>query len=643
MKTIIQLHWIRLRFAVLLSMLIGTPAFAQLTDTFATLRSDTAAGNLTEMWGDFDPQAEPLQTETLAEWEEEGVELRVVRFRIGVFKGEPASIAAVYGWPKGKTNLPGLLQIHGGGQYADAKACIANARRGYATVSIAWAGRISSSKYSVNSDGVKLFWENKTDDPNFRRTTDWGAIDGYHAPSRHPGNAFPSASPHPWTMDSIESPRNSGWFLCAVAARRALTFLEQQSEVDKDRLGVYGHSMGGKLTVLTATDPRVKAAAPSCGGISDRYNKSELFRNTLGDDVSLREIKCPIVFLSPANDFHGRIVDLPETIKEIQSSDWRVTCSPQHNHQDTAAYEVATLLWFDQHLRHAFTTPVTPQTNLRLPSGGAPSMVVSVDESMPVLSVDVFYSQHGKQGETPSDREFSMSRFWHHVKPTQVDGKWIAEMPISSTDAPLLAYANVSYQLDEPVSGAGYYYGNYTTEAFNLSSLVSTVWEDRVVASGVIATLKPTTMIESFEGEWEKEWYTYNLSQWPRMTNKLHDAQYAAPADAQLSIDVLSQQPNELVVVIDEYLVLVSLAGGDEYQSVSFSPGDFKNFCGDALSGWDSATLLKLSNAERMKPGRGNAGKPRVVGTPWQGTPPLFRNLRWTTIVASQSRTSNAD
>jgi pimeloyl-ACP methyl ester carboxylesterase len=38
-----------------------------------------------------------------------------------------------------------------------------------------------------------------------------------------------------------------------MAARRALTFLEQQPQVDPARLGVYGHSMGGKVAMLFAT------------------------------------------------------------------------------------------------------------------------------------------------------------------------------------------------------------------------------------------------------------------------------------------------------------------------------------------------------------------------------------------------------
>ena len=143
-----------------------------------------------------------------------------------------------------------------------------------------------------------------------------------------------------------------------------MTFLEQQPEVDLDRLGVYGHSMGGKLTVMAAVDSRVKAAAPSCGGISDRYNNSPLFRATIGDDVSLKKVACPIIFLSPANDFHGRIGDLPNAVrKKLSVEDWRVTCSPHHNHQDTPEYEVATLLWFDHHLNRIVRhSPKTPET-----------------------------------------------------------------------------------------------------------------------------------------------------------------------------------------------------------------------------------------------------------------------------------------
>jgi hypothetical protein len=213
---------------IFVAIILGVaPASGQDPETLPTQVNGVAPQDFQQLWHGFDPTAEPLEVEVLKQWQEDDVSLQIVRFRIGVFKGQKAVLAAIYGYPanaaeQGK-RLPGLVQIHGGGQYADHKACRSNAKRGYATVSLAWAGRISAPDYRVTPAEVKLFWEGRTDDPDYRLTTDWGALDGYHAPGRNAGSAFPSAAPAAWTLDDIESPRNSGWFLCALAARRALT------------------------------------------------------------------------------------------------------------------------------------------------------------------------------------------------------------------------------------------------------------------------------------------------------------------------------------------------------------------------------------------------------------------------------------
>jgi len=599
-------------------------------DTLPTLEDVRAPNNFVEMWAGFDPRAEPLEVEVLKEWEEDDVVLRIVRYRIGVFKGQKAKMAAVYGYPKRGKDFPGLVQIHGGGQYADYRAVLANAKRDYATISIAWAGRINAPEYRVTPAEVKLFWEGRTDNPKYRLTTDWGAVDGYHAPGRNVGNVFPSAKPAAWTLDEVESPRNSGWFLCALAARRALTFLEQQPQVDPDRLGVYGHSMGGKLTVMTAMDRRVKAAAPSCGGISDRHNNSPLYRATLGDDVSLRKISCPIIFLNPSNDFHGRISDLPQAIAEIGADQRRVTCSPHHNHQDTSQYEVATMLWMDQHLRDSFSFPQTPETTLALKTDdGVPSFSVRPDRSKSVLSVDIFYTQHGKADERPEDMQNTKHRFWHHAEPEQTDGVWTAKVPLSNVERPLWVYANVTYPLDEPVSGAGYYYGAYTAKSLNVSSLLQIVTAGELVAAGVRATRNPSLLIESFEGHWEKEWFTYKPDEWARSTHKIADETYAAPEGTALAIDVLAERSNTLVIVIDDYAAKVQLRGGVQWQSVVLRLQDFHNPGGDTLGSWKDIRRLKLTPEERLKPKRGSEGNATRVGKPWNGARPRFRNLRW--------------
>jgi len=583
------------------------------------------------MWAGFDPRAEPLDVEVLKEWEEDGVVLRVLRYRIGVFKGRKGMMAAVYGCPKGGSNLPGLVQIHGGGQYADYKAPLTNAKRGYATISIAWAGRISAPGYTVNPPVVKLFWEGKTNDPNYRVTTDWGVLDGYHAPSRNPGNAFPSAKPAAWTLDAVESPRNSPWFLCALGARRALTFLEQQPEINKERLGVYGHSMGGKLTVMTAAaDARVKAAAPSCGGISDRDNKSALFRATVGDDPSLNRVTCPIIFLSPSNDFHGRINDLPAAIREIRTRQWRVTCSPHHNHQDTPEYEVATQLWMDQHLKGTFESPKTPETTLDLGTkSGVPSLTVKPDAARRILYVDVYYTQQGQMDGLKDDRNNTMNRFWHHVAATKKGDVWTTELPLLSTDKPLWAFANVVYPLDRPITGAGYYYGIYTADRFNLSSLVHIASADEHKAAGVKATMKPSPVIETFEGDWGKEWFSYKLADWARKTHKVYDPQWAVPDAAKLALDVRAESANKLVIGIDRYAAEVELSGGSDWQKITLSAADFKDAATNAMSAWAGIKELRLAPAEHLRVQKRGDKTTRPVGAHWKGKPPEFRNLRW--------------
>ena len=157
-------------------VLVGrqSPSFA--TETLPPIKDGKAPQSHEDMWRGFDPRAEPLEVEVLKEWEEDGVVLKVLRYRIGVFKGKKARMAAVYGYPKGAKGLPGLLQIHGGGQYADYKAPLTNAKRGYASISISWAGRISAPGHMVRPDEVKLFWAGKTDDPKYKLTTDWGAL-----------------------------------------------------------------------------------------------------------------------------------------------------------------------------------------------------------------------------------------------------------------------------------------------------------------------------------------------------------------------------------------------------------------------------------------------------------------------------------
>lgn len=588
-----------------------------------------------ELWKEYDPRAEPLEIETIRQWEQDSVVMRIVRYRVGIFKGKKAMMAAIYGFPKGGTKLPGLVQIHGGGQYADYRAVLTNAKRGYATISIAWAGRINAPGYLVDPNVVKLFWDNKKDDPDYKLTTDWGALDAYHAPCRNEKNRnWETLAPAPWTLDAVESPRNSNWFLCTLAARRALTFLEQQPEVDSAKLGVYGHSMGGQITIATAaTDRRVKAAAPSCGGLSWRLPDSTLTGRTVSDNANLCHITCPVMFLSPANDFNGRFKDLQTALAEIKTNDWRITSSPHHNHQDTQPYFVCGLLWFDQHLKGVFSFPQTPTSALVLNTPGkVPVFNATIDQSKPILYVDVFYTQQQQVAGDPNSYFNTINRFWHYAKATLHGDKWTAKLPISTTDKPLLAYVNVVYSLDKPVTGAEYYYNIYTANTFNLSSKLCVITPEQLKAAKIKATDKPSLTIETFRKDWQKQWFTYDLGDsWARRTHKLFDDKWKAPAGANLELKVWAEKPNKMVIGIDQYAAEIQLSGNSKWQPVILSPADFHNAGGGTLHNWNGLKELRLGPQETLNEKAGEGSKTLILGAEWQGKDPKFRNLRWVT------------
>ena len=115
------------------AVILAVPASAQ-EETLPPLVDGIAPKNFDELWAGYDPRKEPLDVEVLHEWEKDGVVMRVVRFRVGIFKGKKSMLAGIYGFPKDAKTLPGLVQIHGGGQSASENAVFTNAKRGYATL-----------------------------------------------------------------------------------------------------------------------------------------------------------------------------------------------------------------------------------------------------------------------------------------------------------------------------------------------------------------------------------------------------------------------------------------------------------------------------------------------------------------------------
>ncbi len=324
----------RIRRWIAWIFILGSPAIFCAADTFLPLEKGLVLQDVEQLWKGYDPRIEPLEIETLDAWEDSGVICRIICYCVGTFHGKKAMRAALYGFPKGGQNLPGLVQIHGGGQHANLKVVMTNAHRDYARISIDWIGNQTSGfKYGQ-------FW--KWEGAN----TDWGYV---NATQTTHNSHFSDLEPDEKTIDPVISPRNSNQFLDVMAAQRALTFLKQQPEVDGSPLGIYGHFMGAKLTFDTAAvDGQVKAIAPSCG--AQPNNAEGLFGKTIATHAYTPMVQCPVIFIDPSNDFHGTIDGIEQTTSRLNTVDYQFNRIIHLNHRTQPDGVACTPLWFVQYL-----------------------------------------------------------------------------------------------------------------------------------------------------------------------------------------------------------------------------------------------------------------------------------------------------
>jgi pimeloyl-ACP methyl ester carboxylesterase len=602
-------------------------------DSVPPLKDGTAPTHLDALWGNYDPRLEPLEVEILKEWEADGVVCRLLRYQVGIFKGAPVKMAAFYAFPKGGTKLPAILEMHGGGQSAGLDGVVADAKNGYAGISINWGGnKLNFGRSKMTYDGPQ---------------TDWGKLDATHPPQRNKANHFAgSLAPDEYTLDTIESPRNSNWFLVLVAARRAITFLEQQPEVDPARIGASGHSMGGKLTTdLAGIDRRVKAAVPSCGGagiilesqadelpgcVTSKPSAMEL--NCVADNAYLPRISCPILWLSPSNDFHGTINNMAWNWRTLPDSLVAFSIAPHLNHRHTAPHAITRLLWFERYLKGACILPGTPRLQLDLATKtGVPGVTVTPDQPASVKSVEIYYSI-GLNDKI---------RFWREANEIKNGNVWSAACPVMSVEDPVFIYANVSYATQEKYQNSAV---GEVSDWFTISSRMLTATSVQLKKAGVKATDLPDRMIDDGSRGWA-DWFQLNWGHpplWSVTTRKLTDPKWRGPDGAKLVFETRCESDNTLVIKFNcngwgayqpgrpavDYVAVKELKGSADWQSVSVAADDTVAL-DPAITGpipnWQTVTEFSLGpTGETVK----NGAKVTVGGKAWTG-PRVIRNLHW--------------
>jgi len=559
-----------------------------------------------EIWEGYDPRQEPLDEEILESWTEDGIVYKEVYFNGEKFDGKYVRIYGVYAAPKGGENLPGLLHIHGGGQTANTSWLKELAGRGYVVMTFNWGGE----------------W------PNRKRYTLWNGVEnGDH--KKRTGREV-----------TLPTPRGDSYYLWTQASMRALTYLESQPEVNPDKIGAYGISMGGSIMWNIAFDPRIQAGCAIYGAGWNTYTYEDTrysigmpehkpsendlrWRASLAPEASAPYIKFPMLFLSSSNDRHGYMDRAEQSLALIPEGvprAWALT--PRLRHHIGLDFIHDLPAWFDVYLKGEGSWPDNPETAIASGQDGVPVFTVKPANTQDVMKVEVFYGL-----ETP----FAVNRHWRNAEVRESADVYSAATPVMNADEYLFAFANIFYK----------------------SGIVISSPLEAVIASkiGARATIKTPSRVFYDGKEGVGNWTRNSTGTDPipgRIDKRLKavvgpegkpgftaigvspftyapsDPEFRAPKGASLKFDIKTEagedfsvklHKNYWVADFNTYSCKVKLDADSGWQTVTLSPSRFQNektdvSLGDAIN---EVGVLELAPENKR----------------WKDSNVIFRNFRW--------------
>jgi dienelactone hydrolase len=266
----------------------------------------------------------PLDAKTLKSTERDGVVTEQVTFHSEQDGDKEVEIFAFFSYPKGGRKLPAFIWNQGGLSQASPDATEPGASRGYAVLCVDFPqpGYRSSGGYPINT-GLEL-----GDDPR-------------QAPIYHG----------------------------VVALLKAVSYLENRSEVDKDRIGMGGSSWGGFFTTLmVGIDPRLKVGSCLYGTGSlqlgnawwdgqSRHGRAPLsaadrerWRTTLDPAWRLAAKKTPIAWFTGTNDGFYLLPGLMRTY-EMTGGPKHLMLLPNWDHALPPEVHEQVYTWLDVYLQ----------------------------------------------------------------------------------------------------------------------------------------------------------------------------------------------------------------------------------------------------------------------------------------------------
>ncbi len=602
-------------------------------DSLPPMTPETIPTDIPALWATFDASKDPINMKVLHAYEHKGVTIQMISYAVGIFKGKEVRMGGYLAFPSNiEGKIPGIVQIHGGGQRAMGDFAFAIAQNGYAVLATNWGGRLMEHQEPGKPAEGTI-------------ATDWSPLD---ATQKH--NAwFANTEPDELTYDDFDSPRNNNWFLINLANKRAITFLQQLDFVDANKIGVHGHSMGGKLSVMLAgTDDRVKVAVPSCGGtgkapeaLKARKGNSArpqpvtpLYAKFIDDAQMLPYVTCPILYKGPQNDFNGLVSSMAFNWQAIPTETTvRYSITPHMNHRHTLESEFVDLLMFEEYLKGSYKLPKTPLIHVDLKGNAiGPVITVKPDPAQEIERVEIFYSQDPN----------GQFRFNRSAEVIQRGDLYLAAAPITSTDLGFFAMANVYYKHPENLKLEGPRWNQYPADTYILSTNVQKFEIPEVQAAQPAVTDTTTRMIQaSFENDGLPDWYRYSQNR--LNTRKIRDPKWRGPIGATLAIDVLDPIGENLIMEFSfnsyskygreypsgEFYCVIPIEASPDWQTVEINIDDMKAVRADQRgmpTDWQTLDHLVITHRLDVEV---DGEKKTFTSNPNRGNGRELRNLQW--------------
>ncbi len=526
---------------------------------------------LEEIWTSYEQNYDknnPLEVKVHKTWEVDdgAIVVNWVQLTVGTFQGKRTIVCGHWAYPKGAKNLPAILNTHGGPQSGSEGGAVNFARLGYACFN---PNQNENFKMSGNAAGL----------PN----TDWGALDA----DSHRGNDGPFQASEK-TIDAVASPRNYWQFPRQMSGRRIISFMQSQPQVNPEKIGIRGHSTGGSLTVYQSIDPRVTAAVPSVGGVGGfmdvhpvitgntrhlrlQGERLKLFEETIEMRTYWGKMHAPILLLGASNDFNAPDWNCVEAVKRA-TVDKRYASCANYNHAFPPETMVSDYLWFQHKLKGEFSYPATPEAEMILDrQDGIPVFRVTPPKTdLKLKRVEMYYTD----GRNP------LTRFWMTGESKQnADGTWETQCPVTSTDEPLMAFANVIYAID-PIKAPNHRYNGQSEMAS--TSDYAWAWPDQLAAAGVKAQKIQHRLIDDFAAglrDWAGS--LANSYWWNITSRKVANPRFMGPKGAELVFEVNAPEPG----------TYIGVRAWRNYMNQHISEGQFYKFCELPNKGWNTVRI----------------------------------------------------